>query len=202
MSGSRRIQRSVRLTVACSLLVLTGVLVAAAVVTSTLVSAAAVLAVVVGAVAARIGYAEVISTRQLAAIDRATQSRAFGALLAEKQGEHTAFARAMTRKVQGQQRTITGLEGTVRLAERRADEAETRVQTEARRAREAQERLSSLLDEVLMHQPLSVVPDGSGSSDGKRGSAFDSADLPTVIDLLAWEDQANGASSRNLRRQA
>ncbi|MEJ7743899.1 MAG: hypothetical protein WKF73_15975 [Nocardioidaceae bacterium] len=38
----------------------------------------------------------------------------------------------------------------LRLADRRADEAEPRVQREARRATDAQQRLSSLLDELLI----------------------------------------------------
>nr|MBA2443864.1 hypothetical protein [Nocardioidaceae bacterium] len=127
MSGSRRTQRSVRLTVASTLLLFAAAVVAAAVATSTWVSGAAVFAILMGTVSARIVYAELVLTRRLAAIDRAAQARAFGRELASKRREHSAFTGALTTRVQRQQRTITGLEGTVRLADKRADEAETRT---------------------------------------------------------------------------
>lgn len=200
MSGSRRLQRSVRLTVASSLLLLSAVIVAVAVAASSWGGAAAVLSVIAGVVAVRMVYAEVVSTRRHAAIDRAAQARAFGADLARKRREHTAFTQAMTAKVEGQQRTIASLEGTIRLADKRADEAETRVRREARRANEAQARLSSLLDEVLMHRTLPVAD--ANVTSAEEDELFDQTDLPTIINLLAWEDHANAAVVEDLRRQA
>ncbi len=216
MSGSRRRQRSVRLTAASSLLFLSTGIVAVAVATSLEVSAAAVFAAVAGMVATRMGYAEVMLARKLAAIDRTAQARAFGAALTRKQQEHTAFTQAMAAKLQGQQRTLVSLERTVRLAEQHADDAvagaikaeqrvdaaETRAQREAQRANEAQDRLSSLLDEVLRPQALTVVVSRAAAEEGREEQLFDSADLPPIIDMLAWEDQANASSAEGRRRRA
>nr|MBA2443743.1 hypothetical protein [Nocardioidaceae bacterium] len=126
------------------------------------------------------------------------QARAFGRELASRQREHSALTQTMTARVQAQQRTIIGLEGTVRLADKRADEAETRTRREARRANEAQERLSSLIDEVLMRQTTSV--DAAGRP-AEEDQLFHSSDLPTVVDLLAWEDHAHGLAVEDLRRR-
>lgn len=203
MSGRRRIQRSVRLTVASSLVILAAGLVALAIATSTWIDAAAGSAVVLAAAATRIGSAEVTATRRIAANDRAAQARTFGAAWAERQREHSSFTAAIAVLVQDQQRTLVGLEGTLRLADRRADEAESRVQREARRATDAEQRLSSLLDELLIgHSGAS----NSGQDEQQAAVApeltlVDSSESPTVIDLLAWENRARG-SRRGSRKQA
>ncbi|MBA3264967.1 MAG: hypothetical protein H0T14_01150 [Nocardioidaceae bacterium] len=200
MAGSRRLQRSRRVTNASLLLFLAASVVMAAVVTATWLSAAAVFAVVGGVLAVRLVHGELLRSRKRAAIDRATQARTFGADLATKQQEHTAFTRSVTTKLQDQQRTLMGLEGTVRLAEKRAEDAETRMRREARRADDAQERLSSLLDAVLMHSSRSVPETDAASA--AEDELFDSSDLPTVIDLMAWEEHANASAVKDLRRRA
>lgn len=198
MSGSRRTQRSVRLTVASTLLLFAGAVVGAAVATSTWVSGAAVFALLMGTVSGRVLYAEVVLTRRLAAIDRAAQARAFGRELASRQREHSALTQTMTARVQAQQRTIIGLEGTVRLADKRADEAESRSRRDGRRANEAQERWSSLVDEVLMRRTTTV---DAGSDQAAEDQLFHSSDFSTVVDLLAWEDHAHGLPVEDLRRR-
>jgi hypothetical protein len=89
-------------------------------------------------------------------------------------------------------RAIGELSGTVRLAEARADESETRARRETRRANEAQARLADLLDEVLTQQTSELA-------------AIDDAhdpDLPTIVDLLAWEERVSESLVQDLRKEA
>lgn len=188
MSGNRRVQRSVRAIVATILLAACGLMVTVAVVTGVWVSAAAVGAVLVGAAALRIGHSEVVHIRRGAASARAAQARAFGADLTRSHREQLAFTAAMTARLAQRDRTVVDLTRTVRLAERRADDAEARVEREARRAKEMQERLSALLDEVLTQRAV-VTADAEVS------------DISTV-DLLAWEGRVSLVAAQSQQRAA
>jgi hypothetical protein len=192
MSGSRRVQRSIRVIVATLLVVVAAGGVVAAVVAGSAVSVAAVVAAVVGMVAVRIMHAEVIQTRRRSSADRSAQAKSFGAALVAKQAEHTAFTLSMTSRLAEKDQTIRELDGTVRLADRRADIAEERVRRESKRANEAQARLSDLLDDVLAARE---EIDESGETALQ--------DLPTIVDLLAWEDRVGEATEvEELRKQA
>ncbi len=214
MPGSRRIQRSVRVTVAVSLVVLSAVGVASALVTSQWLGVAAVLCVVCGAVALRIAYAEIVSTRGCASQDKAEQARAFGAAQSAARTEHRAFSAEMSdriarrdRVINVQDRAIGELQGTIALADgraeeaiRRAETAEGRVKVEVARADLAEARLSELLDEVL-------APPASLATAPLVTTGVDDTDqLPTVVDLLAWEERVSdstaGSPVEGLRRKA
>lgn len=171
------------------LLALAAVVVIAAIVTSTWVSAAAVLSLLAGATSSRIIYTEVTQTRRETAHERAELAREFGSAMTKSHDEHMAFTKAMSKKLSARDKTIVELNGTIRLAEKRADEAEVRVKREAKRANEAQERLSVLLDEVLVQQSEALAGVG----------VPEAADLPTIVDLLAWEDRASEAMLDELR---
>ena len=181
-SGSRKIQRSVRVTVAATVVVLAVCGVAAALLTSTGISVAAGAAALIGIVATRMMYTEIIQTRREHALDRAAQSKSFAEALAFKQSEHTAYVIGMSSRLTERDLTISQLHGTIRLAEARADDAEDRVRRESRRANEAQTRLSALLDEVLAAQAAEVAPDAVDD-------IMTIDDLPTIVDLLAWEER-------------
>jgi hypothetical protein len=193
MSGSRRIQRSIRVTVAVLLVLLAACGVGAALFSAAWVAASAVAASVAGLVSTRIMYAEVVQTRRTHAHERALQARSFGQAIAFTQQEHVAFTQLMTSRLAEKDRTIRELDGTVRLAEARVDEAELHVQREARRAAEAQARLSELLDEVLAHRSAAEAAAESA------GEPTESPDLPTIVDLLAWEDRMNESILEELR---
>jgi hypothetical protein len=195
MSGSRRTQRSIRITLALALVLLAACGVAVAVVTQTAIAVAAVVASVAGVAAVRIMYSEVVATRRQSAADRALQARSFGAAVATTQAQHKAFTTFVTAKISQRERTIRELNGTLRLAEVRADEAEARVKRETRRANDAQGRLSELLDEVLSHQAVVHVA-------GPDDELLDSSDLPTIVDLLAWEDRVHESTNDDLRKEA
>lgn len=188
MPGRRCIQRSVRLSVASGLLAVAATLVVMSLLTGAAVRIAAVAALLAGAAACRIVYAEVVQTRALAAQDRAKQARAFEATVARNLSEHADFTKAMAGRLQQRDRTIRELHGTLRLAERRAVDAESRVRREARRANEAQERLSVLLDEVAAHQAAIAA---------EAEATQELSELPTIVDLLAWEERVTATISRS-----
>lgn len=147
---SRRRQRSVRITVATALLGL-----ATLVVLLTLpgqsplwLSAAAVFALLCGATASRIVYSELVQSRREAQQDRSAQAKAYTSLFSERAHEHASFTSAMTDRLARLDREVSDLEGAVVLAERRAVDAETRVQREARRAAAALERVAELEEDI------------------------------------------------------
>jgi hypothetical protein len=142
--------------------------------------------------AVRVMYLEVAETRRGHARERARQSRAFQRTLASSQAEHALFVSSMERRIGFKDRAISELSGTLRLAEARADESETRARRETRRANEAQARLADLLDEVLTQQTneLAAIDDAHDP------------DLPTIVDLLAWEERVNESLVHDLRKEA
>jgi hypothetical protein len=191
MSGRRRVQRSVRLTVASCLLAGAVALVVPTVLTGRGVSTAAVVSLLAGVVASRIVYAEVVQTRAQASRDRAEQARAFEATITRNLSEHAEFTTLMASRLRERDGTIRELHGTIRLAERRAEDAESRVRRESRRANEAQHRLSVLLDEVAAHQ----------AAIAETASTEELAELPTIVDLLAWEERVTARPSTQEQRQ-
>lgn len=196
MPGRRRVQRSVRLTVASGLLAAAFLVVVSSVVTGTGAAVAAVVGLVAGVLACRIVYSEVVQTRARAARDRAEQARAFEATITRNLAEHADFTALVSRRVEERDRTITELHGTIRLAERRADDAETRVLRESRRANDAQRRLSVLLDEVAAHQ---------AALEAEAAATDQLSDLPTIVDLLAWEEKVTTTTApqpEDLRQEA
>jgi hypothetical protein len=192
MSGRRRVQRSIRVTVAVGLTAGGAGVVVGAAIAGRLVVAAAAVAALCGIAAVRVMYDEVAQTRRAHAEERARQARAFSRTIAADRAEHAIFATSLERRVRLKDRSIRELAGTLRLAEARADEADARMRREARRANEAQARLAELLDEVLSQQTAELA---------EIDAAHD-PDLPTIVDLLAWEDRVNQAMVRELRKEA
>jgi hypothetical protein len=190
----RRIQRSVRVSVAAGLLVLAAVVVVAAVVTSTWVSAAAVACLLAGATSSRIIYTEVTQTRRDSAVARAEQARDFGHAMTKTHAEHLTYTATMMTRLADRDQEIVSLNGTIRLAEKRADVAEARVKRESKRANDAQERLSALLEEVRAAQEAADQAAAEESAEVWAGLGIpEAAELPTVVDLLAWEERADEA---------
>lgn len=186
MAGSRRIQRSVRVTVAVALVGGALLVVAAAVATSTLVSLAAVAAVALGAASTRIMYAEVLQTRWEAGRQRAEHARSFQVAMDRNHADHRAYTAMMARRLGDRDRAVAELAGTLRLLERRVDDAESRVRREARRANEAQERLAAVLDEVLGTADADLEADLLTA--GEAGE-----DLPTIVSLVGWDARSTAA---------
>jgi hypothetical protein len=192
MSGRRRIQRSTTVLVAVALVLLGTALVITSAIAGRAEVLAAMAAAVGGLAAVRLMYLEVAETRLAHAEERARQSRAFGRTIAAAHAEHSIFVASMERRMGFKDRALSELSGTLRLAEARADEAETRARRETRRANEAQARLADLLDEVLTEQTheLAAIDDAHDP------------DLPTIVDLLAWEERVNESLVQDLRKEA
>jgi hypothetical protein len=124
-TASRRRQRSVRVTVAGTLLVVAAVAMVATLPLSDPLPlrVAVVVALLLVPAAARIAHQELVTTRQEHARDRARQARAYTALLEARSVEHAVT----TRQLVGREREVRELEAVVRLVERRAVHAEQRL---------------------------------------------------------------------------
>jgi hypothetical protein len=107
-------------------------------------SISSVLALCCGWAAARIVYTELAQSRRAAATDRAAQARAYRTMFAERAGEHAQFTTAMTDRLARRDREVDGLQASVLEAQKRAGDAEARVQRESRRANHAMEQVAEL----------------------------------------------------------
>ena len=185
MSPSRRRQRSVRVSVAVVLLGLgtAAVVVALSLATVPALSVASILSLLCGWAAARIVYSELIESRRVHARDRAAQAQSFRTLFTERSEEHAAFAAAMSDRITAREREVRELEGTLRLSEGRATNAEERVRRESRRANQAQERVAEL--EVAL--AIRTAEEADELASWVPGG-YD--DMDTVVDLLRWEDRS------------
>jgi Skp family chaperone for outer membrane proteins len=192
LSPSRRRQRSVRVTVAVSLLGAgtAAVVVALAVATVAALSVASVLSLLCGWAAARIIWTELAQSRRFHAQDRAAQARDFRELFVQRSAEHAAFASAVTDRLVARDRDVRELEGTLRLSERRATDAEDRVRREARRAHEAQQRVAELETALAIRTAEEADELASWSATGGM------AEMDTVVDLLSWEDRGQPVAER------
>jgi hypothetical protein len=179
---ARRRQRSVRVTVAVALLTVASLAVLLALPTQSpgWLSAASVLALACGWAAARIVYTELVQSRREAAADRAAQAKAYRTLFATRAEEHAEFSTAMTDRLARRDRDVTELEATVVLAEKRAIEAEARVQREARRANEAQRLVEDLREQLEIRK----------AEEADELASWD-PELDTVVDLMAWEERVS-----------
>lgn len=207
MAGSRRIQRSVRVSLSVALMGVAVLVVGVAVATSVLVAPAAVLGLLAGVGSTRVMYAEVVQTRWEAARQRAEHARSYQAAMDRNHTDHLAYTAMMSRRLVHRDRAIGELGGTMRLLERRVEDAESRVRREARRANESQERLAAVLDEVLGTGAVDADDMGSGSgsgalagsgvlADGVEADLFaERGELPTVVDLLGWDAKAAAAAA-------
>jgi hypothetical protein len=200
MAGRRRVQRSVRVTVAAVLVSAAAAAVAAAIAFSTAVAGAAVLAVVGGGAAARILYCEVVQTRRDASRSRADQALAFATTLSGVRAERAAEVAGWRLTVLERDRRIGDLAARVRRADERADDASARAEREAQRADDAQRRLTDVLDAVLAGPSRDVGP--AQADDGRDASRWHEREPSTVVDLLAWEERTSSSRNDRARRRA
>lgn len=196
MAGRRRIQRSVRLTVAATFVGLGVLAVLGALALSAAVAAAAVLAALTGVVAVRIMHTEVVQNRRDTSRSRADQALAFGHALAGLRSEHAEVVSEMAVVLVQRDCSIRDLTSRLRVAEDRTASADARADREARRADAAQTRLSEVLDAVLAQHVSMAEPDESTDLSDERRP------LPTVVDLLAWEERSTASRTELPRRHA
>ena len=177
----RRRQRSVRVTVAVSLLSVATAIVLVSVslqsVVWLVVASAVALALAWGAL--RTMWTEVLQARRDNAADRAAAAAAYRNLFATRAAEHAAFSTAMTERLAQAHLAQRELEGLVVQHETRAQRAETKLAAEAEALGEARFRVESL-EQAL----VALQDDGS------------------VVDLVAWDEQAaqKGRKGRSLKQ--
>ncbi|MGZ4467321.1 MAG: hypothetical protein ACXVEU_10060 [Nocardioidaceae bacterium] len=193
---NRRRQRSVRVTVAIALLsVATLAVVVALPAQSPLwLSVAAVFALACGWASARIVYTELLQSRREAQADRSAQAQAYKVMFSTRAEEHAEFTTTMTDRLARRDKDVEELEATVVLAEKRAIEAESRVQRESRRANAAEEKV------VELEQALEVRRAEEADELASWGDDL-GADLDTVVDLLAWEEKVTASSGSDKGQQ-
>jgi hypothetical protein len=121
-TSSRRRQRSVRVTVAVTLLTVATVAVLASLPTRSvaLLSAGAVAALVLSWAALRIMWTEVLQSRRENAEDRASTATAYRTLFSERAAEHAEFTTAMTERLAESTTSMHELQGALVQAQREA----------------------------------------------------------------------------------
>jgi hypothetical protein len=200
MAGNRRIDRKVRIVLALTLVATGMVGAVAAAISGVWVMAAAVVAALLGVVAAQLMRTELILVRTAWSRDRAAQAKAHNAAIARLHADSAAYRKVMTKTVKSRDKTIKELNGTIRLAEVRATAATIRARRSDLRAEELQERFTELLDDLLTRDPEAAdaheIKDDITHGDSEHGipaweAALEQEDIPTIVDLLAWEDKNN-----------
>ena len=184
---SRRRQRSVRVTVAVALLSAATAAVVAALPTQSALwlSIASVLALACGWAAARIIYTELLQSRRDNATDRAAQAQAYKSLFSERASEHAEFTTAMTDRIAAREKELAQLQEDLVSTQRRAGEAEARVQREARRANDAASEVASLKERI---EELEIRK-AEEADELATWEGFE-----TAVDLMAWEAKINEAA--------
>jgi hypothetical protein len=202
MAGRRRVQRSVRVRLASALICLAAgaVAIALAAGSSGYIDVAAVVAVAAGAIAARVLYCELLQTRRDTCRSRADQALAFASALADQRTDHAHGVEGLRAAVLRRDRCVSDLDARLRAAQERADTAYALAERETRRADDAHARLLELLDAVLA-RPVATVT-AAEDDDLEDGALAETRELPTVVDLLAWEERTNGARADRARRHA
>lgn len=190
MSKSRRRQRSVRFAVATSLLAVAALAVVPSVILANVVMLipSSIFAVFAGFLALRIMRNEILQTRRDWAADRAAQAQSYQELATDRQAEHDSFATAMTERLADRDQTIVGLRGTLKLSEKRADEAEKRARAQAEKA----SKLQSTVDDMTAEHEATI----------DALATWDGADLPTIVDLMSWEQNTATLAQEPERKQA
>lgn len=186
----RRRQRSVRVTVAVSLLCLSTLLVTGALLVGSRWAAvtASVLVLLAGWASVRILVNEIAQTRRDAARDRAKQAQAYRAIFTQRVTEHDNFAASMTERVSARDSEILELQDTIGVTAGLAAEARAQVRAESQRAVQLQDRLEELTRELEDER-----------ADADSLACWDGTDAPTVVDMLAWEERASASSESHPR---
>jgi hypothetical protein len=113
------------------------------------------------------------------AADRLAQRQSFTEVFVARSDEHAAYASRVGAELVALRRQVRELEGTLRLAEARGDEAEHRLRQERGQLLRAEVRVIEL--EVALERRLSDQID--------ELAAWPGDDVDTVVDLLNWEQR-------------
>ncbi len=167
----RRRQRSVRVTVAVSLLSVATVAVLASLPTQSVLwlSLASVTGLGLSWAALRIMWAEVLQSRRENAADRSAAATAYRDLFSLRAAEHAEFTTAMTERLAAAHISQRELEGLLTQHETRATRAETKLAVETTALAESRGRVRDL------EETVAALQDHEGDD--------------AVVDLVTWEEQ-------------
>ena len=200
MTVNRRRSRGARVTVAVTLLAVTGLLLipALAIGERLLLASAAVLGWLAGVAAARLLSDEHVRTRREAAHDRAVQARLYVETFAARAHDHDVFAATMTGRVAARDAEITRLQAGAQHAAARLDEAHAKLRDESARANSLQAAVTRLEARV---SELSDDLDEQKTLASESLAFWYGRHDPTVEELLAWEGRA-GSRTEPIAREA
>jgi hypothetical protein len=178
----RRRQRSVRVTVAVSLLsAATAVVLLSLPTQSPLwLSLASVTALALSWAALRMMWTEVLQSRRENAADRAAAASAYRDLFSVRAAEHAEFTTAMTERLAEAHLSRRELEGLATQHETRAQRAESKLVAESKALIEAKDRVQTLEQALAVLQAEEADALATWEAEGS-GDA--------VVDLVAWEEQ-------------
>ncbi|MCW2786892.1 MAG: hypothetical protein JWP74_3409 [Marmoricola sp.] len=185
LTTRRRRQRSVRVTVAVSLLAVATVAVLAALPTQSpaLLSAGSVIAIVLGWAALRIVWTEVLESRRENAGDRAATASAYKSLFSERAAEHAEFTTAMTDRLAESNFSVHELQGELVAAQR--DAAVIAVRAEAAESAHA----SALVRVAELERSIEVLHAERAVADGEVVPG-------SIDDLLAFDEKVAQAATQ------
>lgn len=191
-SPARRRQRSVRVTVAVTLMAVSTVAVVVALAMRSLgaVSAAAVLTLLLGWAALRILWTEVLQSRRESAVERAATAQAYRTLFSERAAEHAEFTTAMTDRMARSADLQRELQSLLVAEQRRAAAAESRLGTTSRGLDEARARIEELEAELARRaaEEEAAAADALASWEADGGQAD-----PLAADLAAFEEKVSAS---------
>lgn len=186
---ARRRQRSTRLTVAVSLVMISALLVAGAVIgqSAVLLTISAAVAVALGAAATKITHSELVQTRVEWARDRAQQAHDYRVLADRTSAENTELRDTLTARIAERQQLIHELEGELALAHTNLAATKARLGAEARRAEQAEGRLvaeGARLEEAEQRAAEAIV----------LAAELEQEIADLRAELVAWEAAATPAA--------
>ena len=176
-SSARRRQRSVRVTVAVSLLAVATVAVLAALPTQSpaLLSVSAVAALALGWASLRIVWTEVLQSRRENATDRAATATAYKSLFSERAAEHAEFTTAMTERLAESNQMLHEYQGAMVQAQRetavalrRAEAAESSHATALVRVAELERSIEMLRAEESVEDLVAFDEKVAQAASGKH----------------------------------
>jgi hypothetical protein len=186
-ASPHRRRRTLRVTAASALLLLSVVGCVVTLLAATGAAPAVLpLLTLTGVVAALLLHTELRVERAEHAADRLAQAQSFTETFVARSAEHAAFASRTGAELTGLRRQVRELEGTLRLAEARGDEAEHRLREERAHLFRAEVRIVEL--EVALERRQSDQID--------ELAEWPSDDVDTVVDLLNWEQRLDDGERR------
>jgi chromosome segregation ATPase len=199
MSLNRRRQRSVRVTAAVALLAAATLAFLVAFVAGGAVwlGGAAALAWAAGVAASRIISNELAASRRDHARDRAEQAQAYNDLAEQRAQEQARFTATMKQKVEDHTATITRLKANLRVAEKRAEFAEQTADRNKVAVAKAHKEVAELRARIAeLETGIKLLRDQAAQAAESEESLYDLealeglGEVPTVVDLLRWDERA------------